>query len=202
MRNAMKPEKSRKRVTKKSRMLDAITDSMLELIVEQDDCCPSIGRISNMIADENLSEDANSAIRTLVLDEVTNDVTRYFQECCRIVSKRLGDVPYHFVTNKFYSKRYREPTNEAEARKYLAMFANGRGRNIEGARFLNSYQESKSDPMYAVYIKQRAEIDAKKTRRTAKLVANGFNHGALTNNDVEALPPSVKDELEDDEDNS
>ena len=62
----MPPKEGQKRVTKKSRMLDTITDTMLELIVEQDDCCPSIGRVSNIIADENLSEDANSAIRALV----------------------------------------------------------------------------------------------------------------------------------------
>lgn len=188
----MKPENSRKRVTKKSRMLDAITDTMLDFIVEQDECCPSIGHISNMIADQNLSPNANSAIRTLVLDEVTNDVTRYFQECCKIASNRLGDVPYHFVTSTFYGKGYKTPTTEAEGREYVAMFANGRGRCIEGVRFLNSLDAAGTDPMYCLYINQRSEVDDSKIRHTVKRVANGVKHGALTQGDVKSLPESVK----------
>ena len=180
--------------------MDAIADTMLDLILEQDDCCPSIGRVSNMIADENLSPDANSAIRALVLDEVTNDVTRYFAEACGEVSRRLGHLPYHFVTNKFYSKKYRDPDTEAAARQYIAMFANGRGRGIEGVRFLNSSSEGKTDKMYALYVKQRAEVDQKKVHKTAQLVVNGYNHGALSNDDLEALPSAVASQVVDDED--
>lgn len=187
------------RITKKYRTLNAITSVIEEMVLGENDCCPSIGRVVDSLVDDNLSENADPAIRTLVMDEIANDVTRYFPEACAQVSQENEDIPYHFVNNAFYkavkSNTYRTPETPEAARKFVAMFANGRGNKTAGVRFLNDYKEAAGDHLYAVYNERLCEVSAAAAKASANKFINAWKKGVLTVTDVKKLPDTVKNLL-------
>lgn len=182
----MKPQK---RITKKYRMMSVITEAIENVVISMSDCCPSISSLSNTITDDSLKPNASSSIRTLVLDEVTNDVTRYFQEACKIVSSENEHLPFHFVTSKFYGKNYRTPLTKEEAREYVAMLGSGK---IVGVRYLIDQEQTQKDKMYAVYVERLASNSENLNKAAAERFIIGIDTGAIDVSKVEKLPDAVK----------
>ena len=177
------------RITKKYRIMVTITEAIEEVVINQEDCCPSISSISNAIVEDSLTKNASSVIRSMLLDEVTNDVTKYWQEACKIVAAENQHIPFHYVTSKWYGKKRRTPETEEEAKKYVAMFGSG---GIAGVRFLNDYEEASTDHCYAVFIQSLAENCEQQVKRIAQRFNDGIKSGAINVDKVKRLPDAVK----------
>jgi len=174
----------RKRITKKSRMLDAIGDVMVEMYLDgvRD---PSIDRVAGVMCDNSLVPSTANSIRGVFLDELTNEVTRYFVEVSKIVSAELGNLPFHHVNHKYYSKGKRTPNCMEEAIDYVTV--SGRGGKTQGVRFISG-DGAKTDYYYAAYLTFWGAIEDTRRANLTEKIQEGTTHKAIGETEVKKLP--------------
>jgi len=194
------------RRTVKQRMMNIIIEEMETMLFDDNppDCAPSIDEVAFRITTKELKPSAHAMAHSILLDEYTELTGRYYRECCKHIGNEY-EINYHPVTKAFFDDGEPEPTTEEQARRYLAMFANGRNRASHGARFLLEQDAANPDLMHSVYMKQRCNTSDANHNKVATLLgqAEVAGHIQIKGNIPKQLPPTdiaiIEEEEEEDD---
>jgi hypothetical protein len=163
------------RNTKKSRTVNEFADCIID-IVEAGNPSPSKTDIVKCVLEGSLSESAPVMVRTMLEDELANELDRYFKESVEQAAEKLN-LPYHMVSKHFY--RCKEiPTDLEGSRKLVASFGNGRGSKAVGVRFVEN-DETGIDPLYAIAMDKRTHVVEKTVIKHKENVIKAVKQGAL-----------------------
>ena len=178
-----------KRNTKKSRLVGEFSNSIVELVLEEN-YAPSKMDIIENVVNQSLGHGASIAIRTLMEDELANELERYFRDSVKAAADEL-DMPYHLVSRKYYTRRS-FPASKDIARTQIATFGNGRGNKAAGIRFVDTSQGDVND-IYLMLVAEKRMMNTKSiVDSTVDFVEKGVAKGALPVETMEALPISPK----------
>ena len=175
------------RNTRKSRLISDFSDAVVELVAEGNKS-PSKGDIVEKVVSANIIG-TSSAIRSLLTDEMANELERYFSDVCKCASTALGNVDYHLVTSLYYKRRKPVPQSEAEARSFVCVFGNGRTGKSAGVRV----PDSSDQPDVMFYIATEKSIDVinkalatqmERLNKSVQSPALGLNQGKMLENQL------------------
>ena len=172
------------RVTKKSRLVAEFGDCVVELVLEGNSS-PSKDVIVEAVVDNTLGDGASTAIRTLLEDELANELCRYFSDIVRYAHNEL-EAPYHLVTKAYYDKRKALPETKAEARAFVSTFANGRSRGAAGVRFV--VDNSDVDVYLAVVAEKRIDVSRQSVEKVTQFAEEAAGVNAIDNNQLKRIP--------------
>lgn len=164
-----------KRNTKKSRIVAEMAECTADLVLAGN-IAPAKGAVVTCVINNSLGEGASTAIKTLLEDELANELERYYAEVCKAASIILNGAPYHYVKAAYYKKLRKFPESKEEARERMVLFGNGTTGKAVGVRYVLS---DKTDLYLAVQAeKQIDNVNSIINRGNEKLV-NMANTGAL-----------------------
>lgn len=142
------------RNTRKSRLIAEFSEAVVDLVLEGVQA-PSKGEIVERVVASNIVG-TSSAIRSVVTDEMANELERYFSEVCKSAGQAMGDVDYHLVTSAFYKRKRPVPQSYEEARQYVCVFGNGRTGKAAGVRFPT--EQDQPDAMLLVATEKSIDV--------------------------------------------
>lgn len=172
------------RNTRKSRLVADFAEAVCELYLEENKS-PSKSDIVERLVATNMSG-PSAVIRSLLTEEMANELERYFAEVCKSASMALGDVDYHLVTTAYYKGKKRPvPETYEQARRFVCVFGNGQTGKSAGVRF----PDASDEPDAMLYIATAKSIDVvnKAIETHLKRLAKASTNSALGVNQQQAL---------------
>jgi hypothetical protein len=133
------------RNTKKSRMVAEFCEAIVDCYVAGENVVTKTD-IINTVIDTNLGHEASPAIRTMMEDELANELERYFRDAVKCATDII-DRPHHLITNKYF-KWEKALESKYTAEQCVAAFGNGRGAKAVGVRFVPEGVED--DPLWMI----------------------------------------------------
>jgi hypothetical protein len=155
-------------------MVAEFSESIVDLVASGNEA-PSKGCIVDDVVDNNLGQDASPIIRSMMTDELANELERYWRDAVKAAADVIN-TPHHFVTKKYY-KRKCYPKSKDECRSQVAVFGNGRTGPSEGVRFVP--EDSHDDVYLAVALEKRMEGVNGQVKAVNKEIGKAVNSGSL-----------------------
>lgn len=151
---------------------------------------PSKSQIVDCVARASLDESASVAIKTMLEDELANELERYFPDVCKAAQEVL-DAPFHLVNSEFYKKSRKSfAKSKEEARKQVATFGNGRTGKAKGVRFV---METSSVDIYLAIVAEKRVVATNGTiKSTNSFINDAVVSGALPPSNAKHLPKPSK----------
>lgn len=164
------------RNTKKSRLVSEFSECV-SLMVIDGITAPSKSQIVDCVARASLDESVSVAIKTMLEDELANELERYFPDVCKAAQEVL-DAPFHLVNAEFYKKSRKSlAKSKAVARTQVATFGNGRTGKAKGVRFV--MQTSSVDIYLAIVAEKRQNTTNCIIKNTNEFLVGAVESGAL-----------------------
>jgi hypothetical protein len=134
----------KKPVTKKSRMIAELSSAIVSLVQENGVYSPTKAAIVDYVVQTMVRPGTPTVFTDMLRSETANMLETYFSEVCRAAGDEL-DLPFHYTSKKWHSKKSTFPQSKVEARQYIVMFGNGRIGKAAGVRFVT--KDDDPDPM-------------------------------------------------------
>lgn len=171
------------RNTKKSRLVSEFSDCLVDMVLSEI-VAPSKSQIVDCVVNASLDGGVSVAIKTMLEDELANELDRYFHDVCE-ASRNVLDMTYHLVNSKYYKRRKDFPSSKAEARAEIATFANGRTGKAQGVRFITDSENV--DVYLAIVAEKRMENTNAVVKNTSDFVSDAVKKGALSKADLKKI---------------
>ena len=121
------------RNTKKSRMIAEFSEAIVDRFLNGDNAISKSEIVADVL-DNNIGPEASTTIRTMIEDELANELERYFYESVK-QAESVIDRPSHLVTNKYF-KQENVLKSKYSAQQMVCCFGNGRIGKAAGVRFV------------------------------------------------------------------
>jgi hypothetical protein len=184
---------STSRNTRKSRIVNSVSEALVDLYREDGVHAPTKGQIVDRVVDNSLVAGVDLSVRQMLETEMSNALETYFAEICKQASAELG-LPFHYTSKAYYRRGIKPPESMQEAFAFIVAFGNGRTGKAAGVRFVTPDDEP--DPMLLAATKREMDViqTAFKTQRdrlAERLEHPAMNkpvHATIVRNQQVALP--------------
>lgn len=164
------------RNTRKSRLIADFSEAVVDLVLDGTKA-PSKCEIVEKVVASNITG-TSSAIRSLLTDEMANELERYFADVCKVAAQAMGDKDYHLVTSAYYKRKRPVPQSYEEARQFVCVFGNGRTGKSAGVRFPDASDQP--DAMLLVATEKSIDVINKAIETHQEKMKGAINSPALT----------------------
>lgn len=164
------------RNTKKSRLVSEFAASITGLYREEYTEMSKSQIVSGVI-DLNVGAAASTAIRTILEDELANELERYFHEAVSEAAESIGR-PWHMVTVEFF-KQSKMAKSKYTMQQQVCVFGNGSGKGkAAGVRFVP--EGNINDPMLLLTLEKKMDNSAYVAKAVEARVKNYIESGAVS----------------------
>lgn len=162
------------RITKKSRMVAEFVNAIVDL--EKDGfIAMTKSQMVSTVVTANIGEEASTAIKTMLADELANELERYFLESVREAAEVIGR-PYHMVTMKYF-KQNKMAKSKYTMQQQVSVFGNGSSK-AAGVRFVP--EGVKNDPMLLLTLEKKMAESQSIMKSVEAQVEREIISGAVT----------------------
>ena len=170
------------RNTKKSRLVAEFSEAIIDMYSSEVSAI-SKGAIVDAVLDNSIGPDASTAIRTMLEDELANELERYFIDSVKDAAQAI-DRPYHLITKKYF-KLKKFPDSKYEAQRCVCTFGNGRTGPAAGVRFVP--EGVTDDPFLLLQLEKKIDCSNKSIKTQNKQVEHALQSGAVTAIEAEGM---------------
>lgn len=161
------------RKTKKTRMVGDFADSIVDLHKEGF-IAMSKSQIVSGVVISSTKEEASTAVKTLLEDELANELERYFRDAVKEAASIIKR-PYHMVTVKYFKERHKH--SKYSMQEKVSVFGASNGKSA-GVRFVP--EGVTNDPMLLLTLEKRMDNSANVANAVKTKVRKDIESGAVT----------------------
>lgn len=184
MENVMQDTNVAVRNTRKSRLVREMAEAVVQL-VENGNRAPTKAKIAEQVVDNSMGEFASSVMRTVLQEEISNELERYFSEVCRAAGDAMNGAQFHYTSAAYYRSGKRVPQTYEEAKRFVVCFGNGRTGNASGVRFPTI--EDEPDSMLLVATQKAVDVVVASIETHRNRINKMLQAPALPQSEVGAL---------------
>jgi hypothetical protein len=163
------------RNTKKSRMIAEFAEAIVDRYIGGDNAISKSEIVAEVI-NNNVGAEASTTIRTMLEDELANELERYFYEAVK-VALAVIDRPSHLVTKKYFRQEH-VAKSKYTAQQMVCVFGNGRQGKADGIRFVP--EGVTDDPLLLISLEKKIDCTNKTVATRNVQLEKDIESGAVT----------------------